>query len=77
ELPRVILVGDALNNIPTPLVNAAVSVSSLAGITASASGGMSIALAARSDRFINGAQAAQTPMDVLHRVVAMASGGMD
>jgi hypothetical protein len=33
-------------------VNAAVSVTSLAGITGSASGGMSIALAAMSDQFI-------------------------
>ncbi|AOJ72415.1 MULTISPECIES: GntP family permease [Burkholderia] len=76
-LPGFIVVGDALKNIPNPLVNAAVSVSSLAGITGSASGGMSIALAAMSDLFIKGAQAAQIPMDVLHRVVAMASGGMD
>jgi H+/gluconate symporter-like permease len=52
-------------------------VSSLAGITGSASGGMSIALAAMSDTFIAGAQAAHIPLEVLHRVVAMASGGMD
>ena len=38
---------------------------------------MSIALAAMSDLFIKGAQAANIPLDVLHRVVAMASGGMD
>jgi H+/gluconate symporter-like permease len=30
-----------------------------------------------SDLFIRGAEAAQIPMEVLHRVVAMASGGMD
>jgi H+/gluconate symporter-like permease len=76
-LPGFIVVSDALKEIPNPLVNAAVSVSSLAGITGSASGGMSIALAAMSDLFIQGAQAAQIPMEVLHRVVAMASGGMD
>jgi H+/gluconate symporter-like permease len=76
-LPGFIVVGDALRSIPNPLVNAAVSVSALAGITGSASGGMSIALAAMSDQFIRGAQAAQIPMEVLHRVVAMASGGMD
>ncbi len=76
-LPGFIVVSDALKGIPNPLVNAAVSVSSLAGITGSASGGMSIALAAMSDLFIQGAQAAQIPMEVLHRVVAMASGGMD
>ncbi|AJG19554.1 GntP family permease [Cupriavidus basilensis] len=76
-LPGFLVVGDALKSIPNPLVNAAVSVSTLAGITGSASGGMSIALAAMSDTFIKTAQEMQIPLDVLHRVVAMASGGMD
>ncbi|MNT55240.1 Citrate transporter [compost metagenome] len=62
---------------PDPLVNAAVSVTTLAGITGSASGGMSIALAAMSDSFIQAAQQAHIPLEVMHRVVAMASGGMD
>ena len=35
------------------------------------------ALAAMADSFIANAQAAGIPMDVLHRVAAMASGGMD
>ena len=77
SLPGFLVVSDALRSVPNPLVNAAVSVSSLAGITGSASGGMSIALAAMSDTFIKGAQAAAIPLEVLHRVVAMASGGMD
>ncbi len=76
-LPGFLVVGDALKSIPNPLVNAAVSVSTLAGITGSASGGMSIALAAMSDTFIKTAQEMQIPLEVLHRVVAMASGGMD
>jgi len=76
-LPGFIVVSDALRSIPNPLVNAAVSVSSLAGITGSASGGMSIALAAMSDTFIRGAEAVGIPLEVMHRVVAMASGGMD
>ncbi|MCW3481934.1 GntP family permease [Neisseriaceae bacterium JH1-16] len=76
-LPGFLLVGHALESIPNPLVNAAVTVSSLAGITGSASGGMSIALAAMGDKFIMLSQAAGIPLDVLHRVVAMASGGMD
>ena len=76
-LPGFLVVSDALRSIPNPLVNAAVSVSSLAGITGSASGGMSIALAAMSDVFIRGAQNAGIPLEVMHRVVAMASGGMD
>jgi len=38
---------------------------------------MSIALAAMSDQFIAAANAAHIPLEVLHRVAAMASGGMD
>ncbi|PBJ82138.1 transporter [Lysobacteraceae bacterium NML93-0399] len=76
-LPGFLLVANSLNAIPDPLVNEAVTVTALAGITGSASGGMSIALAAMSDSFIANAQAAGIPMDVLHRVAAMASGGMD
>ena len=76
-LPGFLSVSEALRSVPNPLVNAAVSVTSLAGITGSASGGMSIALAAMSEQFIHAAQAAQIPLEVMHRVVAMASGGMD
>jgi H+/gluconate symporter-like permease len=76
-LPGFALVAQALREIPNPLFNEAITVTVLAGITGSASGGMSIALAAMADQFIQAAQAAQIPMDVLHRVAAMASGGMD
>ena len=76
-LPGFETVAAALRAIPNPLVNEAVTVTVLAGITGSASGGMSIALAAMSDTFIAAAQAANIPLDVFHRVAAMASGGMD
>jgi len=76
-LPGFLLVANALGSIPNPLVNEAITVTSLAGITGSASGGMSIALAAMAESFIANAQAAGIPMEVLHRVAAMASGGMD
>ena len=76
-LPGFKLVADALHTIPNPLVNEAVTVTALAGITGSASGGMSIALGAMAATFIANAQAAGIPMEVLHRVAAMASGGMD
>ncbi|HJW44945.1 MAG TPA: GntP family permease [Lysobacter sp.] len=76
-LPGFLVVANALSAIPDPLVNEAVTVTSLAGITGSASGGMSIALAAMADSFIANANAAGIPMEVLHRVAAMASGGMD
>ncbi|MDI9239583.1 GntP family permease [Lysobacter sp. LF1] len=76
-LPGFLVVADALSTIPNPLVNQAVTVTALAGITGSASGGMSIALAAMADTFIANANASGIPMEVLHRVAAMASGGMD
>jgi H+/gluconate symporter-like permease len=76
-LPGFAVVSGALKSIPNPLINEAVTVTTLAGITGSASGGLSIALAAMSDNFIRAAHAAQIPLGVLHRVAAMASGGMD
>jgi H+/gluconate symporter-like permease len=76
-LPGFKAVSSALSAIPNPLVNEAVTVTVLAGITGSASGGMSIALAAMSDNFIAAAKAADIPLEVFHRIAAMASGGMD
>jgi H+/gluconate symporter-like permease len=76
-LPGFLIVADALKAIPGVLVNEAVTVTVLAGITGSASGGMSIALATMADTFIAGAQSAGIPLEVLHRIASMASGGMD
>ena len=76
-LPGFLVVAQALGSIPNPLVNEAVTVIALAGITGSASGGMSIALAAMAETFIANAQAAGIPLEVFHRVASMASGGMD
>lgn len=76
-LPGFLVIREALAAIPDPLVNTAVSVTALAGITGSASGGMSIALAAMAEQFKAAATAAGIPFEVLHRVAAMASGGMD
>ena len=76
-LPGFKVVADALHAVPDPLVNEAVTVTALAGITGSASGGMGIALGAMADTFIHNAHAAGIPLEVFHRVAAMASGGMD
>lgn len=76
-LPGFLIIRNALLSIPDPLVNEAITVTTLAGITGSASGGLSIALAAMSEHFMSAAQAAGIPPEVLHRVAAMASGGMD
>ncbi|PKU26087.1 GntP family permease [Telmatospirillum siberiense] len=76
-LPGFMVIKDALQAIPNPLVNEAITVTTLAGVTGSASGGMGIALAAMANQFVASANAAGIPLEVLHRVAAMASGGMD
>jgi H+/gluconate symporter-like permease len=76
-LPGFLIIADALRSIPNPLVNEAVTVSVLAGITGSASGGMSIALATMANDFIKYAQEAGIPLEVMSRIASMASGGMD
>jgi len=76
-LPGFLVVAEALKAIPGVLLNEAVTITALAGITGSASGGMSIALASMAETFIEAANAANVPLEVLHRVASMASGGMD
>jgi H+/gluconate symporter-like permease len=76
-LPGFLTIRDGLTALPNPLVNVAVVTTALAGITGSASGGLSIALAAMATRFTVMANAAGIPLEVVHRVAAMASGGMD
>jgi H+/gluconate symporter-like permease len=61
----------------TPLVSEAVSVTTLAGITGSASGGMSIALDLMSKDWLAWANSIGMSPEILHRVASMASGGCD
>ena len=61
----------------TPLWSEAVSVTTLAGITGSASGGMSIALDLMSKNWLAWANSVGLSPEVLHRVASMASGGCD
>lgn len=60
-----------------PLISLAVTTTGLAGITGSASGGMSIALATLGQTYLTRATELGIPPEVLHRVASMASGGMD
>jgi len=76
-LPGFAAIQSAMKVITNPLVNEAIAVTTLAGMTGSASGGLSLALAAMADQFKAAATAAHIPMEVLHRVAAMACGGMD
>ena len=76
-LPGFAAIQAALQAIPNPLVNEAITVTTLAGVTGSASGGLSLALAAMAEQFKAAALVANIPPEVLHRVAAMAAGGMD
>lgn len=60
-----------------PLVSVAASVTVLSAMTGSASGGMSIALDALGPTFVDMAHATGVPLDVMHRVTAVASGALD
>lgn len=72
------LVATAMTDISSnPLVGEAISSSVLAGITGSASGGLSIALETFGDVFMQRAAAAGISPEVLHRVAAVACGGLD
>jgi H+/gluconate symporter-like permease len=61
----------------TPLVSEAVSITTLAGITGSASGGLSIALDLMSKDWLSWANSIGMSPEILHRVASMASGGFD
>ena len=61
----------------TPLISLAASTSILAGITGSASGGMSIALGALGDIYMQKAAVLGISPQVLHRIATMACGGLD
>lgn len=60
-----------------PLVSLAISVNVLAGVTGSASGGMSIALQTLGAEYLELASAAGIAPELLHRVTTVATGGLD
>jgi len=77
-LPGFNMVQDGISHVfSNPLVNGAVTTNILAGITGSASGGMGIALSVMADKYMEAAAQYNIPPEVMHRVIAMASGGMD
>lgn len=79
SLPAFAVVRDAVLNISpgNPVVSLAVAVNVLAGITGSASGGMSIALQTLGETYNQLAQQFGINPELMHRVAAMASGGFD
>lgn len=60
-----------------PLVSLALSVNVLAGITGSASGGMSIALQTLGAGYVQMARETGISLDLMHRVTTVATGGLD
>ena len=77
-LPIFAAVAAALEAAPGgTVVSLALSTGLLAGITGSASGGMSIALAALGDGYAAAAAAEGIDPALLHRVTALATGGLD
>ena len=78
SLSAFVIIRDVLTSISSdPVISTAITVNVLAGITGSASGGLSIALASFGDYFVQQAKAAGISLDILHRVATMASGGLD
>jgi len=60
-----------------PLISEVVAINVLAGITGSASGGLTIALGALGETYNQMAQSAGIPLEWMHRLASMASGGFD
>jgi H+/gluconate symporter-like permease len=79
SLPAFALIRDAVLGIApgNPLVSLAIAVNVLAGITGSASGGMSIALQTLGAHYLEVANASGIAPALLHRVTAIATGGLD
>ncbi|MEN4966783.1 GntP family permease [Brucella intermedia] len=76
-LPGFSQIVGGLSGISNPLLNAAVLVNVLCAVTGSASGGLSLALGALGERFSAAATADGIPLEVMHRIASLASGGMD
>ncbi|MBL8260601.1 MAG: GntP family permease [Candidatus Competibacteraceae bacterium] len=78
SLPAFVVVKDAVLGVSSnPLVSEAVAVNVLAGITGSASGGMSIALSTLGAKYLELANAVGINPELLHRVAVMSSGCFD
>ncbi len=78
-LPAFLLIKEGVTGIMPeyPLVSLAIAVNALAGITGSASGGLSIALEALGETYVRMAEAVGLNPELMHRVAAISSGGFD
>lgn len=66
-----------LNVSSNPIISEALSVNIICGITASASGGLTITLDALAPTFIAMSQALNISPEIMHRIASLASGGLD
>lgn len=77
-LPAFVWIQGAVENIGGgPLVSLAISVNILAGVTGSASGGMSIALQTLGEGYLAMAEESGISPALLHRITTVATGGLD
>ena len=79
SLGAFVLIRDAVVGVggDNPLISLAIAVNVLAGMTGSASGGMSIALSTLGDTYLEMARTHGINPDLMHRVTAVATGGLD
>ena len=78
SLPGFSIARDGISKLFTnPLMNGAVTTNILSAISGSASAGIAITLGMMSEKYIALANQFDIPLEVMHRVISMASGGMD
>ncbi|MCX5592442.1 GntP family permease [Alcaligenes endophyticus] len=79
SLTGFVIIRDFVLNVApgNPLISEAVAMTTLAGITGSSSGGLSIALQTLGSTYLEMAHAAGISPELLHRVAVMSAGGLD
>lgn len=79
SLAGFVVIRDSILNLNpnNPLISEAVAMTTLAGITGSSSGGLSIALATLGKDYLKMAVDAGIDPELMHRVAVMAAGGLD
>ncbi len=79
SLAGFLIIRDSILNLSpdNPLISEAVAMTTLAGITGSSSGGLSIALTTLGADYMRMAVAAGIDPELMHRVAVMAAGGLD
>jgi len=79
SLAGFLIIRDSILNLnpDNPLISEAVAMTTLAGITGSSSGGLSIALSTLGEDYLRMAVNAGIDPELMHRVAVMAAGGLD